>query len=156
MLQGAPGLAGKPNANTSMGRQAKVSSLSRGWQAFFLLTAALGLLGIPWQEQVYKEQCKGLLKQQDGKVETWTGVGALENSKKMEATPEGTQQKQPSDHLAFLALPPCHIRLQVSYDTYHLVLVTAAGVHCLLATKKKKKKNLLRIACVLSPSQCTD
>lgn len=85
---------------------------------------------------MYKEQCKGLLKQQDGKVEAQgAGVGALDNSKKMEAALDRTQQKRPSVHHALPALPPCHSRLQVSYDTYHLVFVTAAGVHCLLAKK---------------------
>lgn len=38
-----------------------------------------------------------------------------------------------ADHLILPTSPPCCMRLQVSYDTYDLVLVTVAGVHCLLA-----------------------
>lgn len=38
-----------------------------------------------------------------------------------------------ANHLILPTLPPCCTRLQVSYDTYDLVLVTVAGVHCLLA-----------------------
>lgn len=59
-------------------------------------------------------------------------VGALDNSKQMEAAPKGAQQKPPSGHLALPALHPGRTHLQVSYDTCHLVSVTAS-VHCLLA-----------------------
>lgn len=47
------------------------------------------------------------------------GMGDLDNSKNMDAVPEGTQQQRPSDHLALPALPPCISKFHITPFTLH-------------------------------------
>lgn len=94
--------------------------LSRGGRAFVPTIPTLGLLGTVCDPQC--RRASGATIWYSRNRQGCYGSHPGRNTANMTA-----------NHLLLPTLPPCCTCLQVSYDTYDLVLVTVAGVHCLLA-----------------------